>query len=90
MLTQEQFNNERDFCAMIALASAMLGQGVIDEQDFAVLQRRLSEQYRPVVSRLRAGNSDVRQTPQDSPENQAKNSPSPPRKNAGLPVRSER
>ena len=55
MLTQEQFNNERDFCALIALAGAMLGQGVIDEQDFAAIQRRALEQYRPVVSCLRAG-----------------------------------
>jgi len=54
-MTQEQFNNERDFCAMIALAEAMLGQGVIDEQDFAVLQRKLLERYQPVVSCLRAG-----------------------------------
>jgi len=40
---------------MIALAEAMLGQGVIDEQDFAVLQRKLLERYQPVISCLRAG-----------------------------------
>jgi len=54
-MTEEQFNNERDYCAMIALAGAMLGQGVIDEQDFAVLQHKVLEQYQPVVTCLRAG-----------------------------------
>ena len=53
MLTQDQFNNERDYCALIALAGAMRTQGVIDEQDFHILQRRLLEQYRPAVSCLR-------------------------------------
>ena len=53
MLTQEQFNNERDYCAIITIASAMLEQGVIDEQDYQTLQRKLLEQYRPVVSCLR-------------------------------------
>jgi len=52
-MTQEQFNNERDYCAMLTLSKAMLGQGAIDEQDFSTLQRRLLEQYRPVMSCLR-------------------------------------
>jgi len=54
MLTQEQFNNERDYSVIITLAGTMLGQGVIDKQDFAVLQRKLLEQCQPVVSCLRA------------------------------------
>ena len=54
-MTQEQFNHERDYCAFIAIVSAMRTQGVIDEQDFALLQRKLLEQYRPVVSCLRTG-----------------------------------
>ena len=54
MLTQEQFNNERDYLAMIALAGNMLALGAIDEQDYQLLQLRLLEQYRPVVSCLRA------------------------------------
>ena len=54
MLTKEQFDNERDFCAVIALASAMLGQGAIDEQDYFAIQRMALEQYQPVVSCLRA------------------------------------
>ena len=53
MLTKEQFNNERDFCAMIAMTSAMLAQGVIDETDTALLRQKLLEQYSPVVSCLR-------------------------------------
>ena len=55
MLTQEQFNNERDYCTLIALAGAMHTQGVIDEQDFQVLRRKLLEQYQPAVSCLQAG-----------------------------------
>ena len=53
MLTQEQFDNERDYCALIALVGAMLRQGVIDEQDFALLRCKLLERYRPVASGLR-------------------------------------
>jgi hypothetical protein len=56
-MTKEQFNNERDYCAMIALAKTMLAQGVINEQDFTVLERKLSEQYKPVVSCLREDGS---------------------------------
>ena len=52
-MTQEQFDNERDYCTLIALAGTMLGQGAIDEQDYQILQRKLLEQYRPVVSCLR-------------------------------------
>ena len=54
MLTQEQFDHERDYCALITVAGAMLRQGVIDEQDFALLRRRLLEWYRPVASCLGA------------------------------------
>jgi len=60
MLTQEQFNNERDFCAVIAMASAMLGQGAIDEQDYFAIQRMALEQYHPVVSCLRPKNRPTR------------------------------
>ncbi|MDR1465291.1 MAG: hypothetical protein LBJ11_08350 [Oscillospiraceae bacterium] len=51
-MTKEQFNNERDYCAMIALAKTMLAQGVINEQDFTALEHKLSEQYKPVASCL--------------------------------------
>jgi len=54
MLTQEQFNNERDYCALIAIVKTMLRQGVIDTEDFALMQRKLRERYRPVVSVLQA------------------------------------
>jgi len=90
MLTEEQFNNERDFCAVITLAGAMLGQGVIDEQDFTAIQRRALEQYCPVVSCPRIGSGRVRQIPQNNPLNPAETSPPEPRKNAGLPAQSER
>jgi len=53
-MTQDQFNNERDYCALIALVGAMLGQGAIDERGFAILRRKLLEQYRPVTSCLQA------------------------------------
>jgi len=53
-MTQEQFDNERDYCTLIALIGTMLGQGAIDEHDFATLQRKLLEQYRPVVSCLQS------------------------------------
>lgn len=72
MLTQEQFNNERDYCTLIPPIKAMLQRGVIDAKDFALLQRKLLEQYRPVVSGLRAGSCHI---PQDAPADQAKISP---------------
>ena len=53
-MTQEQFSNERDYCAVMALIEAMHKNGVIDSQDFALLQRKLLDQYQPVVSCLRA------------------------------------
>jgi hypothetical protein len=54
VLTKEQFNNERDYLAMIAMVGNMLALGAIDEQDYQLLQLRLLEQYQPVVSCLRA------------------------------------
>jgi hypothetical protein len=47
-MTQEQFQNECGFCAVIAIASAMLAQGTIDEADFTALRRNLLERYQPV------------------------------------------
>jgi hypothetical protein len=52
-MTKEQFARERNFCAVAALAGAMLGLGLIDEADHSFLRRRALEEYRPAVSGLR-------------------------------------
>ena len=56
-MTKEQFNRERNFCAAAVLADTMLGRGIINETDHAILRRRTLEQYRPVVSGLRPAGS---------------------------------
>jgi len=52
-MTKEQFSNERDYCAAIALAKTLLKQGVIDERDFHAIRRGALKQLRPVISGLR-------------------------------------
>ena len=52
-MTHAQFTRERDFCAMVSIASALLGRGDISEADFTALRRQFLEEYRPVISGVR-------------------------------------
>ena len=52
-MNKEQFENERDYCAVMALIKDMRAKGVIGEEAFARLRRNAIEQYKPAVSCLR-------------------------------------
>jgi hypothetical protein len=47
-LTTEQFQSEVDYAAAVLLSREMLQAGIIDEQDFARINRLHAEQYQPI------------------------------------------
>ena len=47
-MTTEQFQSEVDYAAAILLSREMLQAGIIDDRDFARINRLYTEQYRPV------------------------------------------
>jgi hypothetical protein len=47
-LTAEQFQTEINYAAAVLLSREMLRAGIIDEQDFARINRLYTEQYQPI------------------------------------------
>ena len=47
-MTTEQFQSEVDYAAAVLLSREMLQAGIIDDRDFARINRLCSEQYRPI------------------------------------------
>ena len=50
-MTHEQFDREMAYQAAIALARAMLGQGIIDEGDLEKMEAAFREKFSPPLSR---------------------------------------
>jgi hypothetical protein len=54
-MTKEQFDKERDFNAVTALAEVLLRRGIISKTDLRWIRQRALEEYMPAVSGLRRG-----------------------------------
>lgn len=48
-MTKEQFDREKKYQAALAVARAMLKQGVIDEADLLRIEAKLAAKFRPVL-----------------------------------------
>ena len=48
-MTKEQFDREKKYQAALAVARAMLKQGVIDEADLLRIEAKLVAKFRPVL-----------------------------------------
>lgn len=48
-MTKEQFEREKKYQAALAVARAMLRQGVINEADLRRIEARLKEKFKPVL-----------------------------------------
>ena len=54
MLTHEQFDRERRYCAGIAIAKAALIRGIINDTQYLSITTKLLYKYRPLIGGLAA------------------------------------
>jgi hypothetical protein len=52
LVSKEQFEREKNYRIAISIAKGMLDKGVIDQDDFSVIDNMLSEKYCPVLREL--------------------------------------
>ena len=55
MITQKEFNAERRYQTAIIFAKKMLDEGIITQKDYAEIDTKLLEKYRPTMSTLLSG-----------------------------------
>ena len=48
-MTKDQFNREKKYQAALAIAKAMLSQGIIDESDFQKIEEILRVKFCPFI-----------------------------------------
>ena len=51
-MTDEQFEREKLYQASREMCRAMLGQGLVTEEEYAVIDARMREKYSPVIGTL--------------------------------------
>jgi len=51
-MSKEQFERERLYQATIAVARTMLRNGLITEDEFAIIDTKMREKYRPLLGSL--------------------------------------
>ena len=51
-ITHELFEREKQYRLAIAVAKSMLHDGVIDEDDYRIIDTKLLEHFRPVLAGL--------------------------------------
>lgn len=51
-MTDEQFEREKLYQASMEMFRAMLGQGLVTEEEYAVIDARMREKYSPVIGTL--------------------------------------
>ena len=54
-MTQKEFNAERRYQTAMIYVKKMLNEGVIDDKDYAEIDTKLLEKYRPTMSTLLSG-----------------------------------
>ena len=61
MITQKEFNSERRYQTAIIFAKKMLDEGIITQKDYAEIDTKLLEKYRPTMSTLLSGKPLIKQ-----------------------------
>ena len=61
MITQKEFNAERRYQTAIIFAKKMLDEGIIKQKDYAQIDTKLLEKYRPTMSTLLSGKPLIKQ-----------------------------
>lgn len=51
-MTHEQFDREKRYRVALSIAKSMLHKGVIDEDDYKDIDKRLMKKYHPVLEGL--------------------------------------
>lgn len=51
-MTDEQFEREKLYQASMEMFRAMLGQGLVTEEEYTVIDARMREKYSPVIGTL--------------------------------------
>ena len=55
LMTNEQFERERQYRVAISVAAAMIKQGLLTEDEFRIINEMMIEKYRPVFGGLVRG-----------------------------------
>jgi len=53
-MTNEQFNRERDYGAVMSIAAAMLKQGCITDKEYQKISTVFLHKFKPIIGELRA------------------------------------
>ena len=56
-MSEEQFEAEKDYQASIHLAKTLRQKGLLTEEDYAIIDTKLREQYQPLFGTLLSENS---------------------------------
>ena len=56
-MREEQFEAEKDYQASLHLAKALLQRGLLTEEEYAIIDTKLREQYQPLFGTLLSENS---------------------------------
>ena len=60
-ITQKEFNAERRYQTAIIFAKKTLDEGIINKKDYAEIDTKLLEKYRPTMSTLLSGKPLIKQ-----------------------------
>ena len=52
-MSEEQFEAEKDYQASIHLAKTLLQKGLLTEEEYAIIDTKLQEKYRPLFGCVR-------------------------------------
>lgn len=56
-LSEEMFNDEKLYQATMAVAKSMLTKGLITSEEYALIDTKMLEKYRPILGTLLANTS---------------------------------
>ena len=56
-MSEEQFEAEKDYQASLHLAKTLLQRGLLTEEEYAIIDTKLREQYQPLFGTLLSENS---------------------------------
>lgn len=51
-MTKEQFEREKRYQMTMYIAGELLGRGAIDERDYAHIEKKCAEEYRPIFGKI--------------------------------------
>ena len=53
-MTREQFEREKNYGALMAVARAMLSKGLINDKEYCKIDTIFRQKYRPIIGTLQA------------------------------------